>query len=118
AVHAATAADAQVAGQFPTLPLFEALRLDPYLRATGRRHPRLAARLDALADRTAAGRIALVHGDVSPKSIMSGPRGPVFLDAECAWYGDPAFDVAFCLNHLLLKCLARPEAVPALLQAF
>ena len=27
----------------------------------------------------------------------------MFLDAECAWYGDPAFDLAFCLNHLLLK---------------
>src|SRR6185437_11041870 len=24
-------------------------------------------------------------------------------DAECAWFGDPAFDLAFCLNHLLLK---------------
>ena len=38
------------------------------------------------------------------------PRGPIFLDAECAWYGDPAFDLAFCLNHLLLKCIWVPEA--------
>ena len=29
----------------------------------------------------------------------------MFLDAECAWYGDPAFDLAFGLNRLLLKCL-------------
>ena len=29
----------------------------------------------------------------------------MLLDAECAWWGDPAFDLAFCLNHLLLKCL-------------
>jgi hypothetical protein len=29
----------------------------------------------------------------------------VLLDAECAWYGDPAFDLAFCVNHLLLKSL-------------
>jgi aminoglycoside phosphotransferase (APT) family kinase protein len=34
----------------------------------------------------------------------------VFLDAECAWYGDPAFDLAFCLNHLLLKVLWVPAA--------
>ncbi len=54
---------------------------------------------------TLAAKIALVHGDVSPKKVPAGPRGPVFLDAECAWYGDPAFDLAFCLNHLLLKCL-------------
>ena len=46
---------------------------------------------------------ALVHGDISPKNILHGPDGPVFLDAECAWFGDPAFDLAFCLNHLLLK---------------
>jgi len=94
------------------------LRLEPYLRATARRHPDLAARLEGLADRTAATAAALVHGDVSPKNILAGPSGPVFLDAECAWYGDPAFDLAFCLNHLLLKCLAAPEAVPDLLIAF
>jgi hypothetical protein len=34
----------------------------------------------------------------------------VFLDAECACIGDPAFDLAFCLNHLLLKCLWNPAA--------
>jgi aminoglycoside phosphotransferase (APT) family kinase protein len=118
AIHAATAGDAEVAGAFPTGPIFEALRLDPYLRATGRRHPDLAEALNALADRTAAARRALVHGDVSPKNILAGPQGPVFLDAECAWYGDPAFDVAFCLNHLLLKCLHAPEATKQFLAAF
>ncbi len=118
AIHRATAGDAAVAALFPTGPLFEALRLEPYLRATGRRHPALAARLEALADRTAATKVALVHGDVSPKNIMAGPGGPVFLDAECAWYGDPAFDLAFCLNHMLLKCLAAPEASADFLIAF
>ena len=59
-----------------------------------------------------------MHGDVSPKNIFAGPNGPLFLDAECAWYGDPAFDVAFCLNHLLLKCLVRRESVERLLQSF
>ncbi len=38
-----------------------------------------------------------------------GPAGPVILDAECAWYGDPAFDLAFVLNHLLLKGAWRPQ---------
>ena len=61
-------------------------------------------------DRTAATHLALAHGDVSPKNILIGPRGPVFLDAETAWYGDPAFDLAFCLNHLLLKALVAPAA--------
>jgi hypothetical protein len=42
----------------------------------------------------------------------------VFLDAECAWYGDPAFDLAFCLNHLLLKCLWTPPAAGRFLACF
>jgi aminoglycoside phosphotransferase (APT) family kinase protein len=63
-------------------------------------------------------RYALVHGDVSPKNILIGPQGPVLLDAECAWWGDPAFDLAFCLNHLLLKCLWNPPVRDAFLPAF
>jgi hypothetical protein len=42
----------------------------------------------------------------------------VFLDAECAWYGDPAFDLAFCLNHLLLKGAWVPEAQERYLACF
>ena len=88
----------------------------PTLVATGRRHPDLAPALDALVDRTAGTKRTLVHGDVSPKNILLGSRGPIFLDAECAWYGDPAFDLAFCLNHLLLKCLWTPPAADRFLR--
>jgi hypothetical protein len=42
----------------------------------------------------------------------------VLVDAECAWWGDPAFDLAFCLNHLLLKSLWRPAVRTALDAAF
>lgn len=117
-IHSATAADATLATRFATDASFHAIRLEPYLLATARRHPDLAARLSALAERTAATRFCLVHGDVSPKNLLVGPQGPVFLDAECAWYGDPAFDAAFCLNHLLLKCLWVPAARAALLACF
>jgi aminoglycoside phosphotransferase (APT) family kinase protein len=117
-IHAATAGDARVAAEFATDASFHAIRLEPYLLATARRHADLAARLEALAARTAATRAALVHGDVSPKNVLAGPDGPVFLDAECAWYGDPAFDLAFCLNHLLLKCLWVPQAAPRFLECF
>ncbi|HEX2519304.1 MAG TPA: phosphotransferase, partial [Castellaniella sp.] len=74
--------------------------------------------LKDLVAQLSAARIALVHGDISPKNILLGPYGPVFLDAECAWYGDPAFDVAFCLNHLLLKCFVQPSRMQALSAAF
>jgi 5-methylthioribose kinase len=117
-IHSRTAQSDEVARRFATDEIFQAIRLEPYLEATARRHPELSDKLLALSRRTLRTKRALVHGDVSPKNILAGPRGPVFLDAECAWYGDPAFDVAFCLNHLLLKCLAVRGAAPQLLAAF
>jgi aminoglycoside phosphotransferase (APT) family kinase protein len=117
-IHNATAGDRDIARTFATDKNFYAIRLEPYLIATARAHPDLARELRALAEVTAATRLALVHGDVSPKNILVGPKGPVFLDAECAWYGDPAFDIAFCLNHLLLKCLWTPHAASGFLACF
>lgn len=117
-IHSYSAARPQLAADFATDAIFFDIRLEPYLLATAQRHPDLASALERLVDVTRSTRIALVHGDVSPKNILIGPSGPVFLDAECAWWGDPAFDVAFCLNHLLLKCLLTPAASAALLGAF
>jgi aminoglycoside phosphotransferase (APT) family kinase protein len=108
AIHAGTAGREDVARCFPTDAIFHAIRLEPYLLATAARHPDLSETLHSLVKRTSQTKRCLVHGDVSPKNILVDPRGPVFLDAECAWYGDPAFDLAFCLNHLLLKCLWVP----------
>lgn len=109
AIHSATAGREDIEQAFSTDHIFVPIRLDPYLRATAAKHPECAGPLEDLARRTAKTKTALVHGDVSPKNILVGPSGPIFLDAECAWYGDPAFDLAFCLNHLLLKCIWRPQ---------
>jgi len=118
-VHAASAADPATANEFPTDAIFYDIRLEPYLNASACAHPDLADRLYALIYTTQANKRALVHGDVSPKNILAGPDGrPVFLDAECAWWGDPAFDLAFCLNHLLLKCLWTPAARDGFLACF
>ncbi len=109
-IHAATLNDPTAAAEFPTDHLIDALRLDPYLRFTAARHPELADRILAVLATTATTRLALVHGDVSPKNILVNKADghPVLLDAECAWYGDPAFDAAFCLNHLVLKSIHLP----------
>ena len=117
-IHAHAAAQPGLEGQFDTDRIFFDIRLEPYLLATARVHPGLADVLEALVARTQRERRTLVHGDVSPKNILVGPRGPVLLDAECAWWGDPAFDLAFCLNHLLLKCLWQPPARAAFLASF
>jgi aminoglycoside phosphotransferase (APT) family kinase protein len=118
AIHAATACDAALARAFANDEDFHALRLEPYFVEAARRRPECATVLLQLVDTTAANRLALVHGDISPKNILVGPDGPVLLDAECAWYGDPAFDLAFGLNHLLLKCVARPGSTADYLCCF
>jgi aminoglycoside phosphotransferase (APT) family kinase protein len=118
AIHAATAADPVLAAEFPTDAIFYDIRLEPYLVAAAAAHPDCAVALHALVETTRTTKRALVHGDVSPKNILAGPQGPVLLDAECAWWGDPAFDLAFCLNHLLLKGLWRPASAPDFLACF
>ena len=107
----------ELASAFDSDAIFFDIRLEPYLLATAAKHPAHADRLRALVTQTQSHACALVHGDVSPKNILVGPlagaaglRQPVLLDAECACWGDPAFDVAFVLNHLLLKCLWTPAA--------
>jgi aminoglycoside phosphotransferase (APT) family kinase protein len=117
-IHRHAAARPALAARFDSQPIFFDIRLEPYLLATAERHPALAPALRQLVAVTQAHTLTLVHGDVSPKNILVGPHGPVLLDAECATWGDPAFDLAFCLNHLLLKGLWNPEAAGRLLLAF
>jgi aminoglycoside phosphotransferase (APT) family kinase protein len=118
AIHAATAFSDETAAAFAHDDVFHAIRLEPYLEATAQAHPDLCAALMGLSRDALATKVALVHGDVSPKNILIAGHGPILLDAECAWFGEPAFDLAFCLNHLLLKCLARPPARAGFLRAF
>lgn len=121
-IHAATAGDAAAAKRFATDHIFYPIRLEAYLVATGHKHPQVATALQTLVQVTQENKRALVHGDVSPKNILcratDDGRVPVFLDAECAWYGDPAFDFAFALNHLLLKCLWRPQHAARYMECF
>lgn len=123
AVHAATANNSGDRDAFSNDAMFRALRVDPFLLYVAEHDAELAPVLRALADDLSSRKIALVHGDVSPKNILVSSGGPVFLDAECAVYGDPAFDLAFCTTHLLLKAVwsgaARlNEAAAALVAAY
>jgi 5-methylthioribose kinase len=117
-LHAATAGSTEIAARFANHDTFYAIRVEPYIEATARVHADLAQPLRALSRDLQAGRRTLIHGDISPKNILAGRNGPLFLDAECACFGEPAFDLAFCLTHLLLKCLWRPDTAPLFLAGF
>lgn len=81
-IHAASAGRPEIAARFATQDAFFALRISPFLMRAAERNPDVAARIGALAADLGGRAIALVHGDVSPKNILVGPNGPVFLDAE------------------------------------
>ena len=117
-IHSYAAKRPELAQEFPTEQIFFEIRLAPYLIATAEQHPNLASALLALVAQTQKNAKTLVHGDVSPKNILLGAHGPVLLDAECATWSDPAFDLAFCLNHLLLKCLWTPSSSSDFLNSF
>jgi aminoglycoside phosphotransferase (APT) family kinase protein len=117
-IHAAAAGRPEVAARFPDGGNFLALRIDPFILYTADRHADVADRLRALAADLGKRRDTLIWGDCSPKNILVGPAGPVFLDAETAAMGDPAFDLAFCLTHLLLKTVWLPGLSAPLLACF
>ena len=104
-IHRHSAGDPKARELFDTTPNFFQLRIEPYLLATGAKHPELQPLFEAEAKRLEATRECLVHGDFSPKNILLSADRLVLLDCEVAWYGDPAFDLAFMLNHFLLKGL-------------
>ena len=116
-LHRTSFGIAQLQTRFATTSNFHQLRTDPYLLTTGRRHPDLQKAFEQEAARLEQTRECLVHGDYSPKNMLIGNGRMVLLDCEVAWYGEPAFDVAFLVKHLLLKSLFHAPANTALPQA-
>lgn len=107
--HAATAEP--VVGErlsaYGDLTMFGELRGDPYHRTVAARRPDLAAAVLGCLDELLARPRCLVHGDFSPKNVLVDPAGAAgglwVLDHEVAHAGNPVFDVAFMLHHLVMK---------------
>jgi enolase len=104
-IHLKSLNDDTLAKEFDTLDNFTELRIAPYLIATAVKNKSIAHYFEAEATRISKVKQCLVHGDYSPKNILVDSKRLVVLDCEVAWYGDPAFDIAFLLNHFLLKAL-------------
>ena len=107
-----TAGRADVARDFGDVTAFTQLRIDPFHRTIAQRHPDLAQVIGQTVDVMAASRTCLVHGDYTPKNVMVGPsgRGLWVIDWEVAHVGDPTFDPAWTVGHLLLKSVHRPAS--------
>ena len=104
AVENGTADNPEIAAQFNDYTVFDQLRISPYIQFLCGKYPELKERGDALIDRLLHTNRVVVHADYSPKNIMvMKDRSICILDYEIAHYGDPAFDVAFFTNHIILK---------------
>lgn len=107
--HSATYG-ADLADRFVDDETFNILRIDPYYRTAATRMPETAAAMAALIDEMNRRRVCLIHGDFSPKNVLVGPPPSQWvIDFEVAYRGDPAFDLAFMISHLMMKSIHRPN---------
>ena len=88
---------------------FEELRLEPYYAYTATQVPQARAFLETLMAHTRQRKLALVHGDYSPKNVLICDDDLIILDFEVIHFGDPAFDIGFSMTHLLSKAHLLPE---------
>src|SRR5207244_8407139 len=110
-IHRLAAGDAAARERFADQTVLVQGRTDPYHVAAAALHPELASAIEAEVERMLATRRTLTLGDYSPKNIFVYPDRVVAIDFEVAHWGDPGFDVAFCLTHLALKAICFDELV-------
>jgi Ser/Thr protein kinase RdoA (MazF antagonist) len=104
--HNAAANSAEIKAEFMEDSLFEQLRVAPFYRAVAAVNPQLIEVINELIAEITQIKITLVHGDFSPKNIMAtDAHRPIVLDFEVAHIGNPVFDLAFLLAHLLCKTI-------------
>jgi 5-methylthioribose kinase len=96
--------------QFMEDSLFEQLRVDPFYRFVAAKNENLRAVISKLIAELEGDKTTIVHGDFSPKNIMVGMDEKVYiLDFEVTHVGNPVFDLAFLLAHLLCKLFRTNE---------
>ena len=104
--HNGTAINAAIKAKFMEGELFEQLRVSPFYRAVADKNPNLLQVINSLIKEITTEKIALVHGDFSPKNILATPdQSPIVLDFEVAHTGNPVFDLGFICAHLLCKTI-------------
>ena len=102
--------DKEARMQFMEDSLFEQLRIDPFYRFVAAKNEPLKPIISKLIDELEGDKTTIVHGDFSPKNIMVGMDDQVYiLDFEVTHVGNPVFDLAFLLAHLMCKRFRTDE---------
>jgi aminoglycoside phosphotransferase (APT) family kinase protein len=98
--------------------LFEQLRIDPFYRFVAAKNPQLEVAIRKLINELEGDKTTIVHGDFSPKNIMASMNDDIYiLDFEVTHVGNPVFDLAFLIAHLLCKFFRAEERLQAKLLA-
>jgi tRNA A-37 threonylcarbamoyl transferase component Bud32 len=104
-MHDTTARHPHLVGAFGDATVFVQLRVDPFYRRVQERRPEVAHAITPIIERMLTEKLALCHGDYTPKNILVQGRGFTLVDYETAYFGDPTMDLGLCLCHLLLKAV-------------
>jgi len=113
--------DEEQKAEFSDQKYFNQLRIDPFHRFLIQKYPELTSAINKLIAELTLEKSCLVHGDFSPKNMLVQQNGEIVLiDFEVAHWGNPVFDLAYCLGHLMLKAwhLKKYEEVLSLIKAF
>ena len=110
--------NAQARIKFMEDSLFEQLRIDPFYRLVAAKNPQIEVEIRKLINELEGDKTTIVHGDFSPKNIMVSMDDQVYiLDFEVTHVGNPVFDLAFLIAHLLCKFFRAEERLQAKLLA-
>jgi 5-methylthioribose kinase len=100
--------------KFMEVALFDQLRIDPFYRFVANKNVNLQDSINQLIAELENNKSTIVHGDFSPKNFMVTEDDNVYiLDFEVMHVGNPVFDLAFIMAHLLCKFFHAPNAAEA-----
>lgn len=114
-VHSKCANQKNIAEEFDNNQIFYNLRISPYFEFTLGKYPELKSFAEPLIHMLMNEKITLIHGDFSPKNILTDGKHVSILDYEVAHYGHPSFDLAFFSTHFLLKAVKNKAYAPSYL---
>ncbi|MEE8046010.1 MAG: aminoglycoside phosphotransferase family protein [Dehalococcoidia bacterium] len=87
------------------------LRINPYFVHAAIANPMWADKLETATESLLSHQTDLVHGDFAPKNLFIRNTDPqiTVLDFEVAHMGNPAFDLAFFISHLVIDAHYAPS---------